>query len=219
MPNAGRLRLRVLGALANQLVRVGPAAFDALVLFRNKAETGVRELDQRLAALLAEPVLDIVGNRLRHEERPAEFKQGRPLDRLHHAPAVAVAIAEIAEPAPTGPRFDLEGHWRAVGLFIGRAHLLQQRSEGHVNGSLDANFLGDFECEGFDVGRCFGRGRHTFSLKRFFWPSPDYAGTATSLGPSDPFALRLVPSRDSLGAASMAQTFQATHAACDGRRR
>ena len=72
MPKAVGLRPGPLGPLANQLVRVGPTAPDALVLFRNKAEAGVSKLDQRLATLLAESVLNVIGHRLRHEERPAD---------------------------------------------------------------------------------------------------------------------------------------------------
>ena len=58
---AGNYYVRLLGALADTLVDVIPAAHDALaVIFLNDAEGGVAKLDHRLVAFLAEPVVTLL---------------------------------------------------------------------------------------------------------------------------------------------------------------
>ena len=59
-------------------------------------------------------VLHVVGDSVKHHQRAGELKQRGPLDRLHCAPAVAIAVAKVAEPAAARPGFKLEGHPFAV---------------------------------------------------------------------------------------------------------
>src|SRR6266705_1293615 len=123
--NGSRFGAAGLRALADVFVNIGPAFNDAgSVLLRNQTETGVAELDHGDAVFFTQAVLHVIGDRVGHEERPGNFQQSRPLDGLHEAPEVTVAFAEIAEPAPAWPRFELHRHGRAVQRFAIGAKLI-----------------------------------------------------------------------------------------------
>src|SRR2546429_432521 len=140
--NGRGFRAAGLRALANVFVNVSPAFDNAgLVLVGNQTETGVPELDDGDAVLLAEAILNVVGDRVGHEKRAGNFQQGRRLDSLHDTPEMAVAVAEVAEPAASGPGFELHGHGGSVGRFVVRPELLEQRLEGPIEGRADADFL------------------------------------------------------------------------------
>ena len=112
-----------------------------LVLVRNQTETGVTEPDDGDAVLLAEAVLNVVGDRVGHEERAGNFQQGRLLDCLHDTPEMAVAATEVAEPAASGPGLEFHGHGGSVARFVVRPELLEQRRERPIEGRADADFL------------------------------------------------------------------------------
>src|SRR5215471_18127112 len=92
------------GAGTDALVHVAPAFLHFVIGFHEQSESGMAELDERPARLLAETVLQIVRDRMRHEQRPAKFQQSRLLDGLNRGPIVATAVAEIAIPPTAGPR-------------------------------------------------------------------------------------------------------------------
>src|ERR1700688_3853384 len=106
-------------------VDVLPAVLDIAVGFDEQAKRGVVEFDQRAARHLAQAVLQVGYDRMRHEERAADLEQGGPLDGLDRAPVVAVAVAEIAEPAAAGPRLDVHRHGLAFTHFVVGAELLE----------------------------------------------------------------------------------------------
>src|SRR6516165_9662202 len=91
-------------ASAYALVHVAPPFLHFVIGFHEQSESRMVELDERPARLLAETVLQIVRDRMRHEERPAKFQQSRLLDGLNGGPIVAIAVAEIAIPPAAGPR-------------------------------------------------------------------------------------------------------------------
>src|SRR5579864_1244057 len=135
-----------LGPLLDPPIDVGPSRRDAAaVLFLNHSEGSVMELDNSLAVLFAQPILHVRHNRVRHEQRPGNLQQRRTLDRLHMPPQVAVAIAQIAEPSPARPGFDLHRHLALLTLILG-TNLLEQRFECCLQGRVDVDLLRD--CQG-----------------------------------------------------------------------
>src|SRR6202030_2945167 len=109
------------GALANAFIDVRPASDHAFpVLLLNEAEAGVAELDDGHAIFFAEAVLDVVGDGIGHHQRAREFEERGPLDGLNVSPEMAIAFAQIAVPAATGPRLEHHGHGSAVRLFAVR---------------------------------------------------------------------------------------------------
>ena len=80
-------------------MHVRPALVHALpVVILNQTERCMMELDERSAIFLAQPVLQIGDNRIRHEQRTGKFNQRGPLDGLHVSPEMPVAISQIAIP-------------------------------------------------------------------------------------------------------------------------
>lgn len=77
------------------------------------------------------------------------------LDDLHEAPEVALASAEVAEPATAGPLFEDHLHRGVVGVRIHLGELFKRAAEDVAGGGLDFDFLGDVEGELFEVhGEC-----------------------------------------------------------------
>src|SRR5580704_9508892 len=107
-----------LGSCFNACVHHSPALGHApSMLLWNHSKSLVLELDQRPAVLLAEPVLNVVGDGIRHEQGAGKLQERGPFDRLHMRPEMAVAIAEIAVPAPAGPGLDLHRHLALRGFI------------------------------------------------------------------------------------------------------
>src|SRR5579864_3973760 len=130
-----------LGACLDALVDVRPSPSHAApVLFLNQSERLVVELDHRLAALLAQPVLQVRHDRIRHEQRPGNLKQRGTLDRLHVSPQMSVAVAQIAEPAPAGPGLQLHRHLSLLALVL-RPQLLEKRLERLLQRCPHTNLL------------------------------------------------------------------------------
>src|SRR5208282_3202491 len=120
------------------------------------------ELDHSRTVFFAQPILHVVRHRLRHEKRSAEFKQCGTLDGLYSAPAVAVALAKVAEPPPAGPRLELHRHRCAVGHFIPRPKLFQQCFKRDLERSIHADFLVHSQGEAIDFRKSR---RHYFSFE------------------------------------------------------
>src|ERR1700686_2102308 len=90
-------------------------SYTAPVLVLNHSERLVLELDQRAAIRLAQPVLYVRNHGVRHEQRPGDLQQSWPLDRLHLPPEMAAVFAQIAEPSPPRPCFELHRNRSAIG--------------------------------------------------------------------------------------------------------
>src|SRR4030095_7573893 len=108
------------------------------------------------AVFFAETVLDVVGDRVGHHQRAGEFEKRWLLDGLNVSPEVAVAVAQVAIPAASGPR--LENHRKriAVGLFVVGAELFDQRGESGFERSFDADLLSDGQREVFQNRSGYG---------------------------------------------------------------
>ena len=61
------------------------------------------------------------------------------------AVAGATIVAQVAEPAASGVRFDLHWQWLAIRCLVRRSHLLQERVEGRVQCRMDMNLLIDVQ--------------------------------------------------------------------------
>src|SRR5207245_8798025 len=81
------------GALANTLVDVRPALpHPRSMVILNQSQCRVVEFDQRSSVHLAQPVLHVRDDRIRHEQRPSDFQKCRPLDCLHVSPEMTVLV-------------------------------------------------------------------------------------------------------------------------------
>jgi hypothetical protein len=91
----------------------------------------VTQPNQCAAIAVGEADLDVVNDRIGHEQRSGDLKQRWPVDRLNATPVVSVIVAQVSEPAT--PRSRLEREWKrcAIARFIGGPQLFEQRSEGH----------------------------------------------------------------------------------------
>src|SRR5262249_37384824 len=117
-----------LGLPLDPLEERRPAARESLAEgLGHEAERQVPEGDERPAVDLGEPILHVRDDRRRHEERTGDLEQRRPLDGLDMAPEMAVAVAEIAEPAAAWMGLDDHRQRFAIGRFVGGPNLLEQR--------------------------------------------------------------------------------------------
>src|SRR5215510_5244328 len=110
------------------------------------------ERDQRSTVDFLEPVLQVRDDRHRHEQRSRDLEQRWPLDRLYVSPEVSVAAAEIAVPPATRSCLDHHRHRHATDPRIVGSHLLEQRLERGVERSLNADLLGEIQCEIVECG-------------------------------------------------------------------
>jgi hypothetical protein len=62
----------------------------------------VVKLDQSSAIHLAQAVLNVRDDGIRHKQRPVEFQQSRPLDSLNVSPQMTVLTSQVAVPSPPG---------------------------------------------------------------------------------------------------------------------
>src|SRR5437879_3948611 len=137
LPRAKGFRL-----LAYALVDLAPAGrYSFSVILVDQSKCSVLEFDQSSTVGLSQAVLHIRDDRIGHKQRPADFEECRPLDRLHVSPEMTVAIAQIAVPPSPWPRLNLHGHRCAFLDFIVRPELFEQCSEGHIQRRANMNFL------------------------------------------------------------------------------
>src|SRR5262245_39924469 len=97
------------------------------------------ERQERPTVDWCQPVLHVRDNWRRDKEWPADLQQRGPLDRLHDAPEVAVAVAEIAKPSPAWPRLDRHREPVAGRRLVVRPHFFQERFEGPLERGADVN--------------------------------------------------------------------------------
>ena len=99
------------------------------------------EGDQGSAIHFTQPILHVGNERKRGEQRTSEFQQRGPLDGLDIGPEMPVAVAQVAVPPSTGPRFDLHVERFAVRRLVAGPQLLEQRGKGCIQRRLDVDFL------------------------------------------------------------------------------
>src|SRR5260370_15079613 len=75
---------------------------------------------------------------------------------------MTIAVAQVAVPPSTGPRFDLHVERLAVRCLVAGPQLLEQRGKGYIQGRLDMNFLINGQRQVFEG--LFGS-NHRFSLR------------------------------------------------------
>src|SRR6185437_1613910 len=153
---AGRSSLLLFRPLLDAFADLVPAAaHPAFHLFWNRADRVVVEHDLRPRAVRAQPVLHVVGDRMREHERAEKFEQRRPLDRLHLRPVVPIALAEVPVPAPAGPSLDLHAHIFAFAVHHARAELLEQRLERLLESGVHVDLFGDAEDQVLNLRGCY----------------------------------------------------------------
>src|SRR5580704_10672078 len=158
----GLLFARGLGTPANPFVHRGPAfVHPCLVLFRKEAERGVPECDQGSTINFTQPILHVGDYGKRSEQWACEFKQSGPLDGLDIGPEMPIAVAQVAVPPSTRPRFDLHVERFAIRCLVAGSQLLKQRGKGYIQGRLDMDLL--IDCQGQVFEGLFGC-NHRFSL-------------------------------------------------------
>src|SRR3954471_14808656 len=113
-------RIGAFGMFANSFQHLGPPGLytlAVLVLDESQGLVTQREFGLVLADR-RQAKLEMGNGGVAHEERAGDLQERRPLDDLDVAPEVALVVAEVAVPAPTGP--ELERHLHPVaGIEVG----------------------------------------------------------------------------------------------------
>src|SRR6266849_2514471 len=130
LPDHHSPRTRRFRPLFRTRVHIPPPRRNSLtVVLLNQSQRRVSKLNQRPAIHLAEAVLHIRNDRIRHKQWARDFQKRRPFDSLHHSPEVAVPVPQIAVPPAPRPRLDLHGHRFVVRHCVEGSELLQQRGK------------------------------------------------------------------------------------------
>src|SRR5579864_2639930 len=135
-----------LSSLLQTSVGVAPTLRDLPVILSDQPERFVMELDERSTVHFAQAVLQIVGDRVRHDERPADLQQCWPLDGLNVSPEMSVVVAKVAVPSASGPGLNLHRQRSAFANFVGGTKLLEQRGKSHIERRSHMDFLGNVQC-------------------------------------------------------------------------